>query len=164
MPLIMKSKPFGNVEENKQMYELVKPEVKLLQNKSPEEKEYLVCLNFDDNDTGTRQWNIYKGRTETYERIKEQLYTFDFGITGDALDIYESFILVEGAKLEERVRLYDFMKHCEKFYNDGFNIDDYINHEDDTESDNIANQDRVDTNLLNMIAIMNNECSQQDIV
>ena len=157
--LIMKSTPFNDVDEQKQMYELVKPEpevqpIKLLSNpiKDAEEKEYLICFSYEDEDT---MWHICKGRTETYEYIIDILQNSDCYIN-------DSFVLVEGAKLEERVSLYSFMKYCKNFYNDGFDIDEYIDAEDHVEP--IRNPDRVDINLMNMISLMNQQVEGQDII
>ena len=167
--LVMKSAPFGNVEESKQMYELVQqPEqeiktVKLSNIKDPEEKEYLVCLFYDDTDTLYTSWDIYKGRTQAYQEIIDAIHNSNYDFGTDCVNIEYSFVLVEGAKLEERVKLYDFMKYCKNFYNDGFDIDDYIDDEDHAEPMKIANPDRVDNNLLNMISLMNKEYNQQDI-
>jgi len=165
----MKSTPFSNIEESKQMYELVKqPEkevkaVKLSNIKDPEEKEYLVCLFYDDSDSAYTSWDIYKGRTQAYQEILEAIRNGDYNFGNDCVNINYSFVLVEGAKLEERVTLYDFMKYCKNFYNDGFDIDDYIDDENHTEPAGIANPDKVDNNLLNMISLMNKEYDQQDI-
>lgn len=91
--------------------------------KSPEEKEYLLCIT--GNNGTDNYWTILTGRTEVYEFIKNNI---------SSLDTYESFVLVENCTLAKRKSIYAFMKHVEEFYpEDSFDIDDYIaNSEDDS--------------------------------
>ena len=81
--------------------------------KHPEERQYLICISGINEDS----WCIVKGRTEAYNFIKENI---------DDINIEVSFILVESCTLAERKSIYAFMKYAGEFYNDSFDIDDYI--------------------------------------
>lgn len=85
--------------------------------KTPEEKEYLLLLKYvtDDDMEGT-EFCIFIGRTEARKYIID--------VVPD-LDIFESYVLVEGVKLENRITVYEFMKHMENYFTDGFDIEDY---------------------------------------
>ena len=83
--------------------------------KDPESKVYLLCLA--SNDGGDNTWELIVGRTELYKTIKDMIETIDFE---------KSFVLVESAKLCDRRSIVKFMKYAEQFYNDSFDIDDYI--------------------------------------
>lgn len=113
----------------KQLYRLVDPQrdLKFDQRmlKDPEQKEYLVCLLMSyDNDT-SYEWNIIRGRKNTYEYLKENIENIDFD---------DSFVLTEGVALEDRKTIYAFMKHCQDIFNDGFDIDDYVDHPQGSEA------------------------------
>lgn len=103
----------------------LKEMVKIVDNsvpkKSPEEKEYLLCITV--NDGRDSYWTILKGRTEAYEFIKNNI---------DTIDMDESFILVENCVLAKRKSIYAFMKHAQDYYpEDTFDIDAYCNDEED---------------------------------
>ena len=85
--------------------------------KTPEEKEYLLLLTYiaDDDIEGT-EFRIFIGRTEARKYIIDVI---------PDLDIFESYVLVEGVVLENRVTVYEFMKHMENYFDDGFDIEDY---------------------------------------
>lgn len=83
--------------------------------KTPEEKQYLLCIAGKDG--ADDEWEIITGRTATYERIKESIEYIDFEL---------SFVLVETLTLSDRKSIYAFMKYVQDFYNDGFDIEDYI--------------------------------------
>ena len=82
--------------------------------KDPEEKLYLICISTMEYD----MWNLVYGRSNTREYIIDNIEDINFE---------ESFVLVEGVDLTERVSIYAFMKHIERFFpNDPFDIEDYI--------------------------------------
>ena len=124
--------------EKKEMVKIVK---------SPEEKQYLICIAGKDG--GEDEWEIVIGRTAAYERIKNSIAY---------IDLDHSFILVEGHPLEKRKSIYASMKHVEQFYEDNFDIEDYIKGDwsetdyramnDTTESLVISNDERLDMPLL----------------
>ena len=91
------------------------PKQKILK-KDPEDKLYLICITGKNN--GDEDfWELVHGRTEAYELIKDHAQFINFE---------SSFILVESAKLMDRKSIVAFMKYAEQFYNDSFDIDDYI--------------------------------------
>lgn len=93
----------------------MKEMVKIVDNtkKHPEERQYLICISGYTQDS----WNIVIGRTEAYNYIKENI---------DEINLEHSFILVESCTLDKRKSIYAFMKYAGEFYNDGFDIEDYI--------------------------------------
>ena len=83
--------------------------------KNPEEKEYLICIV---NKNGTDyDWDIIEGRTNVYEYIKEEI---------EFIDLEKSFVLVESLPLSGRKTIYAFMKYVQEFYEDSFDIEDYV--------------------------------------
>lgn len=90
------------------------PQQKILK-KDSEERVYLLCIAGKDG--GEDYWELVTGRTDAYTTIKD---TIEF------IDLERSFILVETAKLMDRKSIVAFMKYAEQFYNDSFDIDDYI--------------------------------------
>lgn len=109
--------------------------------KSFEEKEYLICIECMSGDL---HWEIAKGRTEAYEYIKDimNLYGIDFDT---------SFILVEGKSITERVSIYAFLKHVQDYFEDGFDVDDYIIGDFDEE------EFRKNNNISEAMSISNDE-------
>ena len=107
--------------DNKQLYRLVDPEAdarfdqRML--KDPEEKQYLVCLLMEYSDDVIYEWNLIRGRKAAYEYLQENI---------EEINLEESFILTEGVKLEDRKTSYAFMKYCQSIFNDGFDIDNYV--------------------------------------
>ena len=114
-----------------------------------EEKEYLICIDYN---SGESYWEIAKGRTAAYDCIVDRVEYIDFDT---------SFILVEGKSFTERVSLYAFLKHVQDYFEDWFDIDDFIkgdfdeeefrNNNNISEAMSINNSDR-----LNMRDIMDN--------
>ena len=95
-----------------------------------EAKDYLVCINLDWIETEP-VWSICHGRTETYEYIKDNIMcAHGYAGGGSHGEIYlsttEAFVLVDGLPLKDRKSIYAFMKYVQQFYDDGFNIDDYV--------------------------------------
>lgn len=119
------------------MKEMVKVVDNSKPKKSPEEKQYLICIHGYDNDI----WNIVTGRTAAYEFIKEYI---------EDINLEDSFILVENCNLNQRKSIYAFIKHVESFYEDNFDIDDYVKgdwSEQDYRSDNDISEDlNIDNN------------------
>ena len=108
--------------EKKQMYRLVNPNQdiefdKRMQTelKDPEDRIYLVCLRTDNND----MWELCNGRSDAYTYIRDALDSTN-------VDLRQSFILVENCKLYDRKTIYEFLKHIQAMYEDGFDIDEYI--------------------------------------
>ena len=101
------------------MHNQKKEMVKIVDNSKPyknhEEKQYLICIAAPYSDSDI--WNIVTGRTAAYEYIKDYI---------DIIDFKDSFILVENCTLNERKSIYAFMKYVGQFYEDNFDIDDYV--------------------------------------
>ena len=93
--------------------------------KDPEEKQYLICIRAKH---GEDSWDIIVCRTETYRVLKEYIQTGD-------IDFEESFVLVERVDLEGRKSLYRFMKYAEQFYEDNFDIEDYVLSDEEANAD-----------------------------
>ena len=118
----------------------MKEMVKVVDNtkKHPEDRWYLICIAGLSQDS----WIIVKGRTEAYEYIKENI---------DDINLDHSFILVDSVTLDKRASIYAFMKHVGDFYEDNFDITDYVKgdwDETDYKSNNdislmINNSDRI---------------------
>lgn len=86
------------------------------QEKSPEEKEYILLFFFSDD---CREFEDVIGRTEAYRKAK--------AYTEEGADVYASTVLVEGVPIEKRVNLYTFLKKMEAiFVDDNFNVEDYV--------------------------------------
>lgn len=102
----------------KEMVTIVKDQVK-----TPEEKQYLICIRGKDG--GTDEWNVVEGRTEAYEYIKDNI---------EYIDLEKSFILVENLPFAKRKSIFAFMKYVQDNYEDNFDIEDYV-HGDWDEND-----------------------------
>ena len=133
--------------------------VKVVDNtkKHPEDRQYLICIRaratnrtiYDDDGYYETydEWTIVTGRTACYEYIKENIEIIDFD---------ESFVLVETLPLNKRKSIYAFMKYAGEYYNDGFDIEDYIKgdwDEDDYDINNgidimVNSEDRVDMKMF----------------
>lgn len=97
-------------------------------NQNFEEKDYLVCLWIKHIGDDERLWEICHGRTEAYNYIKDQIvgnHMMDFQ-TEIFMTTDDSFVLVDGLPLKDRKSIYAFMKYVQQFYDDGFEIDDYV--------------------------------------
>ena len=119
--------------------------------KSPEEKQYLICIAAKAGSGDYDLWDILTGRTEAYEFIKTNIYMIDFE---------RSFILVEGCKFEERKSIYAFTKYVQDMYQDDFDIDEYIKgdwSEMDYKVDNDINLIIDSASRLSMESIMDGE-------
>ena len=101
-----------DVKENKMVNPIV------IDVKDPELKEYLVLLLGIGGEEHFKDYQFIKGRTATYNLIKNLI---------EELDIHESYVLVEGVSLENRVSVYEFMRHVSMhfFQDDDFNIENY---------------------------------------
>ena len=91
------------------------PEQKILKNKDPESKVYLLCISGKDG--AEDSWEFITGRTELYETIKNSI---------EFIDLQTSFVVLEDHPLNTRKSIVSFMKYAERFYNDNFDIEDYI--------------------------------------
>jgi len=103
------------------MYDVVNPDAdieydKKVQEKSPELKYYLICIAAKFG-YGDDMWNIVQGRSEAYNYIIENI---------EMINLDDSFILVEGLGLEHRKSIYAFCKYAQQFFENAFDIDDYI--------------------------------------
>ena len=106
--------------------------------KSPEEKEYILLL-VDIEDEEATMFVIRTGRREAYEYIKMDI---------ESMDIHKSTVLVEGIPIENRISVYKFMKHIQDkgfFEGDSFDIEDYNIGDDEDEDleDNAINNSTV---------------------
>ena len=106
----------------KQMYRVVNADKDLQFDKSsskkdPEEKQYLICIASIPGSEYEDEWTIVTGRRAAYEKIVESI---------EYIDLENSFILVETCTLKDRKSIYTFMKYMENFYNEGFDIEDYV--------------------------------------
>ena len=137
----------------------MKEMVKVVDNtkKHPEERKYLICMRAKSGSGAWDSWDIVTGRTAAYDYIKENI---------DDIDMEHSFILVESCTLAERKSIYAFMKYAGDFYEDSFDIEDYIKgdwDETDYKRNNdisliIENKDRVD-----MQSFMNGDIDTVDL-
>lgn len=110
------------MKEKTQMYKLVEPNKdiefeKSMSKKNPETKQYLICIAAIPGSGETDEWVICNGRRAAYDKIVESI---------DYIDLRYSFVLVETCKLSDRKSVYAFMKYMENFYNEGFDIEDYV--------------------------------------
>lgn len=129
-----------------------------MNNNNPEERTYLLCICGKNGDD---MWTLLRGRTSAYELIKNEI---------DNIDLEESFILVESAKLCNRKSIYAFMKHVEQFYQDSFDIEDYVSGDwivDDYDEKETVNDIDASLNIdepkLNMIDFMNGNIGSSSI-
>lgn len=132
------------------------PERKLLR-KSPEDKVYLLCIAGKDG--AGDSWELITGRTELYDTIKNSI---------EFIDLERSFTLVESAKLENRKSIVAVMKYLEQFYNDSFDIEDYIKGDWDEEEyrkqNDIDNAFMINNNdVLGMESFLNGEVSTKSL-
>lgn len=132
------------------------PEQKLLR-KNPEDKVYLLCIAGKDG--APDSWELITGRTELYDTIKNSI---------EFIDLERSFTLVESAKLENRKSIVAVMKYLEQFYNDSFDIEDYIKGDWDEEEyrkqNDIDNAFMINNNdVLGMESFLNGEVSTKSL-
>ena len=125
--------------ENKELIQVARvveknPKQTILKN-NPENKVYLLCIAGKDG--ADDSWELITGRAELYETIKNSI---------DFIDLDRSFVLVESAKLENRKSIVAFMKYAEQFFNDSFDIEDYIKGDWD-EQEYLKNND-IDTSFI----------------
>lgn len=120
----------------------MKEMVKIVDNtkKHPESRQYLICISSQTQDS----WVIVTGRTEAYNYIKENI---------DDINMEHSFILVETCTLAERKSIYAFMKYAGDFYEDSFDIEDYIK----------GDWDEEDYKRMNDISLMINKNERVDM-
>lgn len=79
-----------------------------------EVKEYLILGALGDETF----FKVCIGRTEAYEFIKANI---------EFMDPYQSYVLVEGKKLEEKITVYTFVEGVmKKIVSDDFDINDYV--------------------------------------
>ena len=99
--------------------------------KDPDLKEYLILLTGLDDTEEFKDFQFVTGRTATYELIKTFI---------DNIDIDNSYVLVEGVALEDRISVYVFMRHMHIhfFQDDPFDIEKY-NQGDEFEIDEEGN-------------------------
>lgn len=133
--------------------------VKIVDNtaKHPESKQYLICIAAKEGSGAQDSWTILVGRTAAYEYIKENIDDIDFDL---------SFILVESCSLSERKSIYAFMKYVGDFFEDNFDIEDYIKGDWD-ENDFIRNNDislNVDNNeRIDMQSFLDGDINTKDL-
>lgn len=133
--------------------------VKIVDNtvKHPESKQYLICIATKGGSGVQDSWTILVGRTAAYEYIKENIDDIDFDL---------SFILVENCSLSERKSIYAFMKYVGDFFEDNFDIEDYIKGDWD-ENDFIRNNDislNVDNNeRIDMQSFLDGDINTKDL-
>lgn len=80
-------------------------------------KRYIVIYSMAA-DEDERYWMPFEGRDATREFIKTVV---------DEIDIKTGLILVDNVTLAESLSIYKFMKVIQKYYDDGFDIEDYNN-------------------------------------
>jgi hypothetical protein len=133
--------------------------VKVVDNtkKHPEDRQYLICIKTKGGSGVQDSWDIVIGRTAAYEYIKECI---------EDIDLDHSFVLVESCELAKRKSIYTFMKYVGDFFEDSFDIDDYVKGDwDETDfmrendiSLSIDNNDRID-----MQSFMDGEYNTKDL-
>jgi len=144
------------------LYNLIKPdkdkEYEAI-NIDPENRMYLVCIAYSISGEG--EWELLRGRTRVYDYIKTLMETTE-------IDIYESFVLVESLTLKDRKSIYAFMSYVKRFYDDGFDIEDYVDDDKYQGGSHIIPIDRTFASLLNgrepfSPLIQDDEDSESDI-
>ena len=131
--------------------------VKIVDNKEKhyEAKEYLVCII--DKEFGTKEWEIFEGRTAAYEYLKNEI---------ENIDLEESFVLVEGLDLSKRKSVYKFMRYVGDLKEDNFDIDDYIS-SDKEDDEYYSNNNYLDefnnVNRLDMENFINGEIQTNNL-
>ena len=87
-----------------------------------EEKQYILLLYMHSNcnDGSERTFEVITGRSFVREFLIERL---------DEIDIESSYVLLEDISFKDtfanQVTVYRFLKLVQKYYDDGFDIDDY---------------------------------------
>lgn len=126
-----------------------------------EEKTYIVLYKITDSDVDgfNGVYDVYTGRSQTYESIKNHL------ISGVDIDIHASKIITE-IKLDdgtgdkkyfmipftECISIYAFFNSVKSYYNDEFDIEDYNDSALDTdERNNKMNKSREQIEYEEMI-------------
>lgn len=130
-------------EELKQLYRVVNDKYDKREEaskKNPENKQYLICIASIPDSGVEDEWCIVNGRRAAYEKIVESI---------DYIDLRYSFVLVETCTLSDRKSIYTFMKYMENFYNEGFDIDDYV-------KGDWSEQEYIENNEIDPIYIENN--------
>lgn len=95
--------------------------------KGHEEKEYLLLITMFNDGDPISEFAIVTGRTLARQYIIDNIYD---------MDIQNSYVLVEGLKLEERITVYAFMVHIEPYYdNKPFDIEIYNTEDFDADED-----------------------------
>ena len=129
--------------EKKQMYRVIDQNKdiefeKKMKGKNPENKQYLICIASLPGSGEPDEWVLVTGRRAAYDKIRESI---------DYINLEESFILVESCTLKDRKSIYAFMKYVEIFYNEGFDIDDYV--KGDWSEDYYQKNNDIDQDFLN---------------
>lgn len=130
----------NTIEPKQRLYRVIEPnkdkEFEARFNQDFENKIYLVCLTVSDYLDGNQRWKLCNGRTEAYEFIKSSLEN-EFTDVDPLVDLdpIESFVLVDGLPLRDRKSVYAFMKYIQQYYDDGFDIEDYIDSSELTKQD-----------------------------
>lgn len=135
------------MEEKKQLYHVATAADEAnrgKRKKGPEEKQYLICIKALQGSGLEDEWEICEGRSEAREYIKTCV---------DYIDFERSFVLVESCVLADRKSIYTFMKHIEQFYNDGFDIDDYVR--GDWSEDDYIKSNNIDTSIYTTDNLVN---------
>ena len=115
------------MKENKTPKILIKPfskfdpETKKEIARHPEEKQYILLLYYNSN---------YDGNDKTFEVITGRTFVREFLIERiSEIDIESSYVLVEDVPFKDsfsnQVTVYKFLKTVQKYYKDGFDVDDY---------------------------------------
>ena len=128
------------VQEKQQMYRVINPnqDKKFEErfNQDFEHKEYLCCLTINIDGNMEQEHEILMGRTEAYEYLRQYIETYP------ELNMLNSFVLVDGLPLSERKSIYAFMRYIQQFYDDGFDVDEYITDETKAELEAYLNMDK----------------------
>lgn len=134
--------------------------VKIVDNslKHPEERQYLICLTFKPGSGVEDIWEIAIGRSAAYEAIKNYVEL--------NIDYDHSFILVETCTLNQRKSIYSFMKYAGDFFEDSFDIDDYVKgdwDEEDFKRTNDINLEVDRNDRVNMASFLDGNVDMSDI-
>lgn len=156
MEEVKKEKTFGSRSESK--------------DKDPEDKIYIIFIvseigsyvsnNVDNASSDVvvdGEFSICKGRSDAYTFIKNLLMEN----LNESVDILSSSVLVEGLSCTNSISMFKFMKHCENLFpDDDFNIDEYINYEE--EPNNISHISASGNSMTMANAILNNINKEND--
>lgn len=83
----------------------------------PEVQIYIVLYVGNDDNSDIKSFDVIKGRVSVYEHIKNLV---------DYIDCVQSKVIANGVDFDEAFSVYYFMKVMKQYFDDGFDIEDYV--------------------------------------